>query len=114
MTGTYEEHTGPARAALSTLQRAIKMKGTTMTATKLPSPKFVRDGERYIVMCGDDRAGFVRKWHSMLAEGRSVRVSWNAVDTFMVKSRWFPTREKAGAWLAKELAAAIERGDRMR
>jgi hypothetical protein len=82
-----------------------------MTTTKLPPPKFLRDGERYIVMCGDDRAGFVRKGHSTLAEGQPVRVSWNAVDTFMVKSRWFPTREKAGAWLAKELAAAIKRGD---
>jgi hypothetical protein len=75
----------------------------TMPTTKLPPPKFVRDGERYIVMCGDDRAGFVRQG--------VVRGSWNAVDTFMAKSRWFPTREKAGAWLAKELAAAIKRGD---
>jgi hypothetical protein len=61
-----------------------------------------RDGERYIVMLGDDRAGFVRRQD----DGK-----WNAADTFMAKQRNFPTRSKAGAWLAKELESAIARGD---
>lgn len=73
-----------------------------MTTTKLPPPKFVRDGERYIVMCGDGRAGFVRRVSSLC---------WNAVDTTREKSRDFSTRQIAARWLAKELAAALDRGE---
>jgi hypothetical protein len=78
---------------------------------KLPPPKFLRDGERYIVMCGDDRAGFVRKGEQPLHAGRAPHIAWNAVDTTMAKSRWFRTRSQAAAWCRRELAAAIERGE---
>jgi hypothetical protein len=73
-----------------------------MITTKLPPPKFQRDGERYIVMCGDDRVGFVRRVSSLC---------WNAIDTTMEKSRDFSTRQIAARWLAKELAAALDRGE---
>jgi len=72
-----------------------------MKASK-PKLRYRRAGERYIVMCDDDRAGFVRKLH----DGR-----WSAADTFMAKSRIFYTRKAAGEWLLKELKAAIARGE---
>ena len=70
--------------------------------TKLPPPKFRRDEDRYIVMCGDDRAGFVRQMDDK---------RWHATDTFMRKSRNFDTRAKAADWLARELRAAIDHGE---
>jgi hypothetical protein len=67
-----------------------------------PRLRYVRDGHRYIVMLGDDRAGFVAQTGDKM---------WNAVTTFMSKQRNFSTRAKAGAWLQSDLQAAIARGD---
>jgi hypothetical protein len=67
-----------------------------------PKIRYKSDGERYIVMLGDNRAGFVRKRD----DGR-----WNAADTFMRKHRDFPTRTKAAAWLQKETEKAIAAGE---
>lgn len=75
-----------------------------MTATKLPPSKFQRDGERYIVMCGNDHAGCIARTH----DG-----NWNAADTTMEKSLDFPTWQSAVSWLTAVLAAAIVRGDRV-
>lgn len=64
---------------------------------------FVVDAlDRYIVMLGDDRAGFVR---------RNEYGLWNAADTFMKKSRNFKTRREAGEWLRRETERAIAKGE---
>ncbi len=64
--------------------------------------RFQPSGERYIVMLGDDRAGFVRK---------KPNGKWNAADTSMSKIRDFPTRRAAGVWLRSEAESAIRRGE---
>ena len=79
-----------------------------------PKIRFERDGERYIVMLGDDRIGFVRSYFppSRIRRGRaSVSAQWNATDTFMRKSQNFPTRRAAGDWLQKETERAIRAGE---
>jgi len=65
---------------------------------RLPDVRYLSDNDRYIVMCGDDRAGFVRK---------TVAGEWSAVDTTMEKSKTFRTRRGAGEWLRRELEKAI-------
>lgn len=67
-----------------------------------PQLHYRRDGERYIVMLGNDRAGFCRQQD----DGR-----WSAADTFMAKTHTFKTRRQAGAWLQKETERAIAAGD---
>lgn len=67
-----------------------------------PKLRYQNDGVRYIVMLGDDRAGFVAY---RAGEG------WHASDTFMRKSRLFKTRKAAGEWLKKETERAIKAGE---
>jgi hypothetical protein len=48
------------------------------------------DGDRYIVMMGNDRIGFLRK---------DIRGSWHATDSAMDQSMVFATRTAASKWL---------------
>ena len=66
---------------------------------------FQRDAfDRYLVVMDEQRIGFVRKYFpdSRIRRGRaSVVPRWNAVDTYMQKSRDFVSRKDAALWLMK-------------
>ncbi len=68
-------------------------------------PKCQRDGDRYIVLLGGDRIGFVERYTSRSITGRRVFL-WNAVDTTMAESRGFTTRADAVARLSSLAATA--------
>jgi hypothetical protein len=62
-----------------------------MSPEQIFRAKLKRVGDRYIVSNGlGDRLGFVRQYPN----GR-----WNAADSYMEKSRDFPTRAAAIEWL---------------
>ena len=79
-----------ARVAIEALNQA-KRRAMVNHPNRSLRAKLKRDGDRYIVSNGlGDRLGFVRQY----PHGR-----WSAVDTYMEKSRDFPTRTAAIEWL---------------
>ncbi len=71
----------------------------------VPQPKCQRDGNRYIVLLGRDRIGFVGRYNTRTMTGQRV-VRWHAVDTTMSESRGFTTRAEAVDWLSSLAATA--------
>jgi hypothetical protein len=63
---------------------------------------FRRDGERYVVLLGDDRIGFVR---------RADNGTWNHVDTTMAHSGYAKTRERSGQLLRRRYERMVRDGE---
>ena len=62
---------------------------------------FRRDGERYVVLLGDDRIGFVR---------RADNGTWNHVDTTMAHSGYAKTRQRSGQLLRRRYERMVREG----